>query len=83
MHVLCVLFLEEDILKHIQMKFDPHLEYVCISLLKWNPSVVFIQIILQKVINKKTYFLNSVAGLHEYMILGPIHRYILIYIICF
>jgi len=54
-------------MKHIQNEFNENIQYVCIS----SPNEpqprcsMYIQIILHKIINKKTYFLNAVAGLDK------------------
>ena len=55
-------------MEHIQNEFPGAIQYICIS----SPdqpqtpySLVYIQIILQKKINKRTYFLKAVAGLKE------------------
>ena len=58
----------EDIMKHIQNEFDGLIQYVCISSPK-GPQTrcppVYIQIILHKIINKKTYFLRAVSGMKQ------------------
>lgn len=58
---------------HIQNEFNQIIQYVCISSPSSAPQtlcppLMYIQIILQKIINKKTYFFNAVAGLN-------LHRY--------
>ena len=52
-------------MKHIQREFTGSIQYVCIASPKESQTptpMMFIQIILQKTINKKTYFLRAVAG---------------------
>ena len=55
-------------MEHIQNEFNGIIQYVCISYPKGTQThcpPVYIQIILQKIVNKKTYFLRAVSGLNE------------------
>ncbi|CAF4001522.1 unnamed protein product [Rotaria magnacalcarata] len=57
---------KENIMKHIQNEFDELIQYICVSSQDESQApytLVYIQIILQKTINKKTYFLKAVAGM--------------------
>lgn len=52
-------------MKHIQNEFKELLDYVCLSSFNDTQAanvLVYIQIILKKVVNKKTYFLSAIAG---------------------
>ena len=52
-------------MQHIQWEFTGSIQYICIASSKESQTsahVMYIQIILQKTINKKTYFLRAVAG---------------------
>jgi hypothetical protein len=56
-------------MEHIQIEFIGRIQYICIS----SPKVpqtrrptVYIQIILHKIINKKSYFLRTVADMNEF-----------------
>lgn len=54
-------------MKHIQNEFDHRIKYMCISSREDeqtsnNHRLIYIQIILKKIINKKTYFLKAVSG---------------------
>jgi hypothetical protein len=57
-------------MKHIQKEFDKLILYVCISSPSHEseasstsrPPRMFMQIILRKTVNKRTYFLQAVAG---------------------
>lgn len=54
-------------MEHIQNEFDERIKYVCISSHEDTPTshhhrLIYIQIILKKRVNKKTYFLEAVSG---------------------
>lgn len=52
-------------MKHIQNEFKDLLDYVCLSSFHDTQTLdvlAYIQIILKKVVNKKTYFLSAIAG---------------------
>lgn len=59
-------------MKHIRNEFGQRIKYVCISSYEDEQILhhhreVYIQIILKKTINKKTYFLKVVSGwIHEF-----------------
>ncbi len=60
-------------MQHIENEFNQVLQYVCISSPNEPqvyylppPPLVYIQIILQKATNKKSYFLKRVAGLNDF-----------------
>lgn len=58
-------FTEEHIVKHIEDEFKDLIQYICVSTpdeLQTSCSPVYVQIILRKTVNKKTYFLKAVAG---------------------
>ena len=61
-------------MKHIQKEFGEAIKYICISS-QDEPlsdySTVYIQIILQGIKNKRTYFLHAVAGSHRHPLLNP------------
>jgi hypothetical protein len=60
--------IEKRILEHIQDVFYKRIQYVCISSPcnpLSSPRVVYIQIILNKVMNKIVYFMERVAGLFD------------------
>lgn len=70
-NIIFLIYIEEDIMKHIQREFHTHIQYICISSRSPESHVmsstshssrIFIQIILKKVINKKTFFLEDIAG---------------------
>jgi hypothetical protein len=57
---------EESIMEHIQEVFDKRIQYICISSAinpSSHPPTVYIHITLKKRINKKTYFMEKVAGI--------------------
>jgi hypothetical protein len=56
-------------MEHIQNEFNGRIQYMCISSPKAPQTrrpTVYIQIILHKIINKKTYFLRTVAGMNKF-----------------
>jgi hypothetical protein len=56
-------------MEHLKNEFGKHIKYVCIaseSEVGTNARTVYIQITLDKQINKKTDFLKEVAGLNEF-----------------
>lgn len=53
-------------MEHIQEVFDTRIQYICISSAihpSSHPPTVYIHITLKKRINKKTYFMEKVAGI--------------------
>lgn len=53
-------------MEHIQNEFDQRIKYICIASRQDEQTShhrsIYIQIILHKAINKKTYFLKAVSG---------------------
>ena len=56
-------------MEHIQNEFDGDIQYVCISSprgLQTSCPTIYIQIILERIINKRSYFMRSIAGLYKF-----------------
>lgn len=68
-------------MQHIENEFKELLQYVCISTpnephTSDPSSLAYIQIILQKTVNKKSYFLKKITGLNSILINDlEIHKY--------
>ena len=72
------ILIEEYILEHIEQEFGSILQYICVSspnrLSLWHSELIFIQIVLKKIVNKKKYFLKPIAGLNKVYALTAIIR---------